>query len=130
MCRSIRSSLTASCTPLSTPASTLVPRCGLPLRLRYGLRSAYLIPPPATLLDGTADHTKAQVVVTVDRHEPVANRRTVVAGEVKPATAPVHPPRVATTGTASRPLGVTNLTSAAGSKRFHPFARTGHPARK
>jgi hypothetical protein len=31
--------LAASCTPLSTPASTLVPRCGLPLRLRSGLRS-------------------------------------------------------------------------------------------
>ena len=30
-------------------------------QLRYVLRSTYLIPPPATLLDGTAEHTKAQV---------------------------------------------------------------------
>jgi hypothetical protein len=50
--------LAASCTPLSTPASTLVPRCGLPLRTSL----ARLFPPPATLLDGTAEHTKAQVV--------------------------------------------------------------------
>jgi len=63
---------TASCTPLSTTASPLVPRCGPPLRLRYGLRSPYLIPPPATLFDGTAKHAKAQDFVPVVRHAPVA----------------------------------------------------------
>ena len=79
--------LAASCTALSTTASPLVPRCGLPLRLRYGLRSLYLIPPPATLLDGTAEHTKAQVVVLVDRSEPVAVRRTGDVGDAEPAAA-------------------------------------------
>ncbi len=73
--------------------SPLVPRCGPPLRLRYGLRSLYLIPPPATLLDGTAEHTKAQDVVPDVRRVPVAVRRTAVVGVEVPTAAPVHPAR-------------------------------------
>jgi len=57
-------------------------RSSLAAGLRCGLRSLYLIPPPATLLDGTAEHTKAQVVIPVVRRAPAAARQTAVVGEV------------------------------------------------
>ena len=50
-------------------------------------------PPPATLLDGTAEHTKAQVDAPEVRREPEAVRRTAEVGEVVPAATPVHPVR-------------------------------------
>ena len=40
-------------------------RSSLATGLRFGLRSAGLIPPPATLLDGTAEHTKVLAEVPV-----------------------------------------------------------------
>ncbi len=55
-------------------------------KLRWTVR------PPA-LLDGTAEHTKAQVVVPVVRRAPAAERRTADAGAVAPTAAPVHPVR-------------------------------------
>jgi hypothetical protein len=75
-------------------------RSSLAAGFRYGsvtapLRAslAGLFPPPATLLDGTAEHTKAQVADPVARREPVAVRRTAVAGAAAPAATPVHPDR-------------------------------------
>jgi hypothetical protein len=80
-------SLAASCTAAS-PGGCAAP-CVPPFRTPL----AGLFPPPATLLDGTAEHTKAQVDVPAVRRVPAADRRTAVAGVEKPATAPVHPAR-------------------------------------
>ena len=48
---------------------------------------------PPALLDGTAEHTKAQVAVPVARHDPAAVRRTADAGVDVPTAAPEHPAR-------------------------------------
>ena len=58
-----------------------------------GLRSAGLFPPPATLLDGTAEHTKAQAVAPDARRVPVAEPRTEDVVVEVPAAAPDHPER-------------------------------------
>ena len=79
-------SITAPC-----PAHHL--RSSLAAGLRFGLRSLNLITPPATLLDRTAEHTKAQVVAPAVRRVPAADRRTAVAGAAAPTTAPVQPSR-------------------------------------
>ena len=55
-------------------------RCGPALQLRL-----------AVLLDGTAEHTKAQEVVPIARRAPAPESRTTVQRRVEPATAPVHP---------------------------------------
>ena len=69
--------------------SPLVPRCGPALRtsLRWTVR------PPATLLDGTAEHTKPKVVEPEARRAPVAERRPADPGDAAPAAAPAHPER-------------------------------------
>ena len=77
--------------PLTPPplvAAPLAP-CGPTLRLR----SPDLTPPPATLLDGTAEHTKAKVAESEPRNVPDAVRRTAAPGVAIPAAAPEHPVR-------------------------------------
>jgi hypothetical protein len=71
--------------PDAPPPAPCVPPFRTPL--------AGLFPPPATLLDGTAEHTKAQADEPEVRSVPVAVRRPAAPGAVDPAAAPVHPER-------------------------------------
>ena len=60
----------------------------------YSGRFSFLtLRPPATLLDGTAEHTKAQVAAPAVRIVPAVARRTDVVSYVAPVAAPVHPER-------------------------------------
>jgi hypothetical protein len=54
---------------------------------------AGLFPPPATLLDGTAEHTTAQEAEPGVRRAPAAVRRTAEDGVDVPAATPAHPER-------------------------------------
>jgi hypothetical protein len=75
--------------------SSLYARPSLRASVTASLRTslAGLFTPPATLLDGTAEHTKAQAVEPDARREPAAVRRTAVDGVAAPAATPVHPAR-------------------------------------
>ena len=68
-----------------------------------------LASPPATLLDGTAGHTKAQVVEAVRRRTPVTVRRPAVASGEEPAAAAIHPVRGITKGCAESQKGTFSI---------------------
>jgi hypothetical protein len=85
----------ARCVLHSALHSSLYARPSLRASVTASFRTSLRLPdpPPAALLDGTAEHTKAQVEVPVNRPIHSAARRTAGAGEEMPATAPEHPER-------------------------------------